>query len=357
MPKVSDEHKDNVRRRIMDAAVVCLVRNDYQEITTRELLVGLGEVGVRARLDALRQGEGGQVGVGAVMAPAAEVLVDAIAAVRARHPRLQVSVRVETSDALVEALLASKLDFVLARIPRTVDPSPFRYREIGLEEGCLLTREGHPLARRGEVLPEQLEDRDWVLQPRGSLLRHSLEAMLRRHGVAVHVHQDTADGGVGRVVHAALLTAEDGGLVGVQARRTRVQAGVARGGRGVAHVAGRAGGRLGLGLRRRWRLGGQGHHAQGEELALHCTPSASGAVPLSLPLGGGRFMGNSVLGMLVSSWAGPAAAGNMKGLFHDHRQVTNILDQEIVLDHWAGYSHRVAFLKRIQPDGGCGNLP
>ena len=35
---------------------------------------------------------------------AAEVLVDAIAAVRARHPRLQISVRVETSDALVEAL-------------------------------------------------------------------------------------------------------------------------------------------------------------------------------------------------------------------------------------------------------------
>lgn len=42
MPKVSDEHKDNVRRRIMDAAVVCLVRNDYQEITTRELLAEAG---------------------------------------------------------------------------------------------------------------------------------------------------------------------------------------------------------------------------------------------------------------------------------------------------------------------------
>jgi TetR/AcrR family transcriptional regulator, transcriptional repressor of aconitase len=42
VPKVSDEHKDNVRRRIMDAAVVCLVRNDYQEITTRELLAEAG---------------------------------------------------------------------------------------------------------------------------------------------------------------------------------------------------------------------------------------------------------------------------------------------------------------------------
>lgn len=42
MPKVSAEHKDNVRRRIMDAAVVCLVRNDYQEVTTRELLLEAG---------------------------------------------------------------------------------------------------------------------------------------------------------------------------------------------------------------------------------------------------------------------------------------------------------------------------
>lgn len=163
-----------------------VVANSYGEVLIRRARTMLAELGrAETEIAALRQGEGGQVGVGAVMAPAAEVLVDAIAAVRARHPRLQVSVRVETSDALVEALLASKLDFVLARIPRTVDPIPFRYREIGLEEGCLLTREGHPLARRGEVLPEQLEDRDWVLQPRGSLLRHSLEAMLRRHGVAV----------------------------------------------------------------------------------------------------------------------------------------------------------------------------
>lgn len=38
MPKVSDEHKDAVRRRIMDAALTCLMRNGYHGITTRELL-------------------------------------------------------------------------------------------------------------------------------------------------------------------------------------------------------------------------------------------------------------------------------------------------------------------------------
>lgn len=43
MPKVSDEHKDAVRRRIMDAARTCLERNGFQDVTTRELL---GEAGL-----------------------------------------------------------------------------------------------------------------------------------------------------------------------------------------------------------------------------------------------------------------------------------------------------------------------
>lgn len=43
MPKVSDEHKDGVRRRIMDAALTCLERNGFQDVTTRELL---GEAGL-----------------------------------------------------------------------------------------------------------------------------------------------------------------------------------------------------------------------------------------------------------------------------------------------------------------------
>lgn len=42
MPKVSPEHKDAVRRRILDAALVCLERNDYRGVTTRELLAEAG---------------------------------------------------------------------------------------------------------------------------------------------------------------------------------------------------------------------------------------------------------------------------------------------------------------------------
>ena len=42
MPKVSDAHKDAVRRKILDAALVCLRRHDYKDMTTRELVAEAG---------------------------------------------------------------------------------------------------------------------------------------------------------------------------------------------------------------------------------------------------------------------------------------------------------------------------
>jgi DNA-binding transcriptional LysR family regulator len=148
---------------------------------TRTVLAELGQAG--AEIAALKVGEGGAVAIGTVMSPAVDVVVDALEAVRARMPRVQISIQVDTSDVLTEKLIGSKLDFVIARIPPGADPKPFDYREVGEEEGCLLVRAEHPLAGRETVLPSDLFDRDWVMQPRGSLLRRSVEALLRRHGV------------------------------------------------------------------------------------------------------------------------------------------------------------------------------
>lgn len=148
---------------------------------TRTVLAELGQAG--EEIAALKAGEGGTVSVGTVMAPAVEAVAVALERVRRRLPRLQVNVQVETSDVLSERLLASRIDFAIARIPAGADPGPFDYREVGEEEAGLIVREGHPLARLQVVRPADLHDRDWVLQPRGSLLRRSVESMLRRHGV------------------------------------------------------------------------------------------------------------------------------------------------------------------------------
>lgn len=159
--------------------------NLYGEALIRRTRTMLAELGhAESEIAALKGGEGGVVSVGAVMAPAIEALVTAIESVRRRLPRLEIFAQVETSDVLSEALLASRLDFVIARIPFFADPAPFDYREVGAEEACLVVRAGHPLALLEAVTPRDLENRDWVLQPRGSLLRRSLEAMMVRNGVA-----------------------------------------------------------------------------------------------------------------------------------------------------------------------------
>lgn len=38
MPKVTDEHRENVRRQLLDATYTCLIRSDFQDVTTRDIL-------------------------------------------------------------------------------------------------------------------------------------------------------------------------------------------------------------------------------------------------------------------------------------------------------------------------------
>ena len=148
---------------------------------TRAMLAELGQAG--EEIEALRSETGGAASVGALMSPAAELLADAVTAARRRLERLQVSVDVDTSDVLIARLLAAKLDFAIARIPEGVDPTPFEYEELGSESVDMLVRRGHPLTRLDRVASADLADREWVLQPRGSLIRRSVERLLADRGL------------------------------------------------------------------------------------------------------------------------------------------------------------------------------
>lgn len=148
---------------------------------TRAMLAELGHAG--EEIEALRSETGGAASVGALSAPAAEFLSEAVVVARRRLARLQVSVDVNTSDVLIARLLAAKLDFVIARVPEGVDPVPFEYEEIGRESVDLVVRRAHPLAASASVEPSDLAEREWVMPSRGSLVRQSVEALLRRHGL------------------------------------------------------------------------------------------------------------------------------------------------------------------------------
>ncbi|WP_244478774.1 MULTISPECIES: LysR family transcriptional regulator [unclassified Mesorhizobium] len=125
----------------------------------------------------LKTGKGGSVFLGAVTAPAVELAVPAIREIRRLHPHVEISVQVETSSVLARELVASRHDFIIARIPDDLNPRLFVNRVIGVEKACLMVRRGHPLLQG--ATPVQLEDTvgfDWVLQSGASPLRQALEA-------------------------------------------------------------------------------------------------------------------------------------------------------------------------------------
>jgi DNA-binding transcriptional LysR family regulator len=131
----------------------------------------------------LRTGKGGSVYLGAVTAPAIDLAVPAIKELRQRFPRLEINVQIETSNVLARELLASRHDFIIARIPEDLNPRLFEARVIGVEKACLIVRRNHPLLNGKRVSLEQTTGYDWVFQPAGSLLRRTVEQHFIRRDV------------------------------------------------------------------------------------------------------------------------------------------------------------------------------
>jgi DNA-binding transcriptional LysR family regulator len=145
----------------------------------RSVLLELREVD--REIADLKSGRGGSVFLGAVTAPAIDLVIPAIKVVRQAAPNVEINMQIETSAVLAGELLASRHDFIIARIPDDLNPRLFEARVIGVERACLIVRRGHPLIGRGTVRLDELHAFDWVLQPSGSLLRRTLEGIFVSH--------------------------------------------------------------------------------------------------------------------------------------------------------------------------------
>ena len=147
----------------------------------RAILLELREAG--REIADLRSGRGGSVFLGSVTAPAIALAVPAIRRIRELFPDIAIDMQVDTSQVLARQLLASRHDFVIARIPDELDPRLFEARVIDTERVCLMVRRGHPLAGGGAVGLAQLRECEWVVPPPGSLLRRTVESAFLARGV------------------------------------------------------------------------------------------------------------------------------------------------------------------------------
>jgi DNA-binding transcriptional LysR family regulator len=131
----------------------------------------------------LESGHRGSVSVGSVTGPAVELVLPVIRQLRVTHPQISVSVLVDTSDALADAVLAGKLDFFLGRIPDNHDPRLFETRVFGEEPVSLIVRPDHPLTQKSAIALEDLIAFDWVMQEEGALMRRTVEGYLIHNAV------------------------------------------------------------------------------------------------------------------------------------------------------------------------------
>jgi DNA-binding transcriptional LysR family regulator len=129
-------------------------------------------------------GELGAVSVGTVVAPCLDLIIDVMQYLGKRLDKIKIRLEVATSPPLVNRLLAHELDFIMARLPASVDPRAFDYFEISDEQAGLLVRAEHPLADRNSVDLEEMVELQWICQPPGSFLRQSLERLFYRNGIS-----------------------------------------------------------------------------------------------------------------------------------------------------------------------------
>jgi DNA-binding transcriptional LysR family regulator len=132
----------------------------------------------------LRAGRRGVVSLGAVTAPAIDLAAPAMAQIRAEAPLVELYVKVDNSSVLARDLLASRLDFILARVPDDLDPRLFECLTIGVEEARLIVRSGHPLLGRGPLPIGALNAYEWVMQPRGAPMRRAVDDLFTAAGEA-----------------------------------------------------------------------------------------------------------------------------------------------------------------------------
>jgi DNA-binding transcriptional LysR family regulator len=170
----------------------------------RQALVDFGFA--REQMAALRSGLRGRLRVGTVPGALPQLLAPALAEYKRQHPRVAVSVLVETSDVMLALLERGEVDLVLGRPTEGHSDEELEIAPLLAEPQVAVVRAGHPLLAREALQLEDLVRCAWVLQPPGSPQRSRFEAALREAGL--HARLDITET-ASTVATTVLLEASD----------------------------------------------------------------------------------------------------------------------------------------------------
>jgi DNA-binding transcriptional LysR family regulator len=130
-------------------------------------------------LQAAKNGQFGQVNLGAITAPGVVLLPPAIALVKQAHPHLRITIQIDSSNVLIEQLYRGTLDLMVGRLSEQHDTADLRYETIADEPVCAVARPGHPLFAVQPLALTDLLNFCWIVPPVGSVMRHKFDLMFQ----------------------------------------------------------------------------------------------------------------------------------------------------------------------------------
>ncbi len=146
----------------------------------RRMLTDFGFV--REEMVALSSGLRGTLRVGSVPGAVPELLAPTLSAYKQLHPRVAVSVIVDTSNVMIRQLARGEVDVVLGRQTEGHGEGDFISVPLVEETQVVVARARHPLARKSTVTFADLAGLPWMLQPPGSPQRIRFDATMRDMG-------------------------------------------------------------------------------------------------------------------------------------------------------------------------------
>ena len=163
-----------------------------------------------ADIAALRGKTQGTVTVGALPLSRTRLLPESIADVVVKHPGLRVATMEGTFEALAASLRAGDLDFILGALRPAEYASDLNGEPLGDDELAIVSRHGHPWARRKRIALGHLVRADWALPRVNTPNRTLFERALAHRGLSPpNVVVETSDLAVlrGVLLNTDLLTA------------------------------------------------------------------------------------------------------------------------------------------------------
>ncbi len=167
---------------------------------------------------ALREGNTGQIAIGASGASASDTVPLAVLKLLERIPQARVRLVENTVDVLMSQLVDGKLDIVVGRTSFEYHDPAIQHEALYMEPIHMVARPRHPLMQRKQVEWADLMPYRWLLWPKGTPIRNSLEAALTAAGYGIppnHIESNSV------TINITLLNTTN--MVGVASHRSALR--------------------------------------------------------------------------------------------------------------------------------------